>query len=147
MTVIPDKDIQSILNSALALAFPLMPIAWENAGYVDPLNADIKAPVLGTAYFRVILLPAEIDVITLGPSPWQERKGIFQVSVFHPMGIGFGIPKGKAAEVVAAFKAGTAFTYNTLRIVCEKAWPGSGRPEDGWYHIPVNIRYHCDYQG
>lgn len=136
MTVIPDKDIQSALNTTLALAFPAMPIAWENTEYT---------PTIGTAYFRVWLLPAEVDVMTLGPSPWQERKGIFQVSVFYPIGIGFGTPKGKAAEVVAVFKAGTAITYNTLRIICEKAWPSSGMNDDnGWYHIPVNCRYRCE---
>lgn len=141
MTVIPDKDIQSALNTTLALAFPMMPIAWENTEYQDPTNSTIKAPVIGTAYFRVWLLPAEVDVMTLGPGPWQERKGIFQVSVFYPVGIGFGVPKGKAAEVVSIFKAGTAITYNTLRIICEKAWPSSGMVEDVWYHIPVNVRY------
>lgn len=136
MTVIPDKDLQSALNQALAAAFPTMPIAWENTEYT---------PVVGTPYFRVYLLPAEIDVITLGPSPYQERKGIFQVSVLYPIGIGFGTPKGKVAEIVAAFRAGTVFTYNTLRVVCDKAWPSSGRKEDNaWYHIPVNVRYHCE---
>jgi len=139
MTVIPDKDIQSALNTTLALAFPTMPIAWENTEYT---------PTVGTAYFRVWFLPAEVDVMTLGPSPWQERKGIFQVSIFYPTKIGFGIPAGKAAEVIAVFKAGTVLTYNTLRIVCEKAWRSSGMiDENGWYSIPVNCRYRCEYAG
>ncbi len=145
MTVIPDKDLQSALNNALAEAFPMTPIAWENAGYIDPMNPDITAPVVGTPYFRVFLLPAETDVITLGPSPYQERKGIFQVSVLHPLGVGFGPPKDTVVEVVTAFKVGTVFTYNTLRVICDKVWPSSGRKEDNaWYHVPVNIRYHCE---
>jgi hypothetical protein len=145
MTVIPDKDIQSALNTTLALAFPTMPIAWENAEYLDPLDATIKAPVLGTPYLRVHLLPAETDVITIGETPWQQFQGIFQVSVLYPINIGFGTPKGKAAEVVAVFKAGTVINYNTLRVICEKVWPSSGMQEDtSWYHIPVNVRYRCE---
>ena len=135
MTVIPDRDVQAALNYALAMAFPTMPIVWENTKY---------NPVVGTAYFRVWMLPAETDVITIGQTPWQARTGIFQVSLFYPVGIGFGVPKGKVAEVVAAFKANTSFTYNTLRVIIDKTWPSSAMEEDsGWYHIPVNIRYAC----
>jgi hypothetical protein len=137
MAVIPDRDIQAALNYALAMAFPLMPIAWENTKYV---------PTVGTAYFRVWMLPAETDVITIGPEPWLERKGVFQVSVLYPIGVGFGPPKVKAAEVVAAFRANTSFTYNTLRVVIDKSWPAPGMLEDeGWYHIPVSVRYTCYY--
>lgn len=138
--VIPDKDIQSALNTTLALAFPTMPIAWENAEYT---------PTVGTAYFRVWLLPAKTDTSTLGSNPWRVRTGIFQVSIFYPPLIGFGIPKGKAAEVVAAFLAEPRrLTYNTLSILILDAWPSSGNnDENGWYHIPVNIKYECHSTG
>jgi len=135
MAVIPDKDVQSALNYALAMAFPTMAIVWENTKYT---------PAVGTPFFRVWMLPAETDIITIGQTPWQERKGVFQVSVLYPISIGFGVPKGKAAEVVAAFKPNTAITYNTLRVIIDKSWPGPGILEDdGWYHIPVSIRYCC----
>ena len=133
MTIIPDKDLQSALNSALYDAFPDMPIAWENTNYT---------PAIGTTYLRVWLMLAESDLLTLGQSPWMLRQGIFQVSVFAPIGIGFGTAKGKAAEIVAAFKASTAFVYNGLSVTIEKSWVSGGIIEDeGWYHIPVSIRF------
>lgn len=136
MTVIPNKEIQIAFNSALATAFSTMPIAWENARYT---------PVIGTAFLRAWLLPAEVDVITLGPGPFQEHHGIFQVSVVYPIGVGFVTPKAKAAEVVELFRAGTVINSNTLRIVCEKAWPSTAIiEEDGWYFIPVSVRYRCE---
>ena len=138
MSIIPDVDVQSALNDALYDAFPTMPIAWENTKYT---------PTVGTAYFRVWMLPAEADVVTMGPSPWMERVGVFQVSVFEPIGIGFGVPKAKAAQVVAAFKANTSFVYNGLLVIITKSWfsPAIVEPE-GWYHIPVSVRYRCHYQ-
>lgn len=136
MTVVPEVDLKSALNVALNDAALGLPIAWENDAYT---------PVVGTAYLRVWNLPAETDVMTLGPEPWQEHKGIFQVSVFYPIGVGDMVPLAKAAAVVAVFRATTTYTYNTLRVICEKAWLSSARVEDNlWYHIPVNIRYRVE---
>lgn len=136
MAVIPVKDIQSALNEALELAFPRMPIVWENTEYT---------PTIGTTYFSAWLLPAEPDNLCIGGSPpWQQHQGIFQVNVFSPIGIGFGYPKNKAAEIVAAFPANSSFVYNSLTIIIRKAWPAIGFPNDnGWYQIPVSIRYCC----
>ena len=135
MTIVPDKDLQSALNAALYDAFPTTPIAWENTKYT---------PAVGTIYFRVWLLPAESDVLTLGQSPWILRQGIFQVSVFAPIGTGFGVPKGKAAEIVAAFKSSTSFVYNGLSVTIEKSRvSGAIIEDDGWYQIPVSIRFRC----
>jgi hypothetical protein len=135
MTIVPDRDLQSALNDALSDAFPTTPIAWENVKFT---------PTVGTTYFRVWLLPAKSDVMTLGTSPWIERGGIFQVSVFAPIGTGFGAPKGKAAEVVAAFKPNTSFSYNGLLVIIDHSWISSGmNDEAGWYAVPINIQYRC----
>jgi Bacteriophage related domain of unknown function len=136
MAIIPDRDVQSALNDALYDAFPAEPIAWENTDY---------NPTVGTLYLRPWLIPAEPEVLCLGSSPpWQARKGIFQVSVFSPIGVGFGAAKAKAAEIVAAFQANSSFVYNGLTVIIRKSWPGQGiREEDGWYHVPVSISYTC----
>lgn len=138
MTTIPDVDVQSALNDALYDAFPDDPVAWENTKY---------EPMTGTLYLRVWLLPAEPEVVTLGQLPWLERMGVFQVSVFAPIKTGFMAAKAKAAAIVAAFGANTSFVYNGLEVIIDKAWPSSAMVEDGWYHVPVNIRYRCHYQG
>ena len=135
--IVPDKDLQSAFNAALYDAFPAMPIAWENVKYT---------PTVGTTYFRVWMLPTESDLLTIGQSPWILRQGIFQVSVFAPIGIGFGVPKGKAAEIVAAFKSSTSFVYNGLSVTIAKSWiSGAVLEDNGWYAIPVSIRYRCYY--
>ena len=136
MATIPDRDVQSALNDALYDAFPTSPIAWENTNY---------NPTVGTLYLRPWFLPAETDVICIGGiPPWQSRQGVFQVSVFSPIGAGFGAAKSKATEVVAAFQANSSFVYNGLTVIVRKSWPGPGIQEDnGWYHVPVSIRYTC----
>lgn len=136
MTIYPDKDLQSALNKALDDAFPAMDVAWENINFV---------PAVGIGYLRAWLLPAETDVATLGPNPWQRHQGIFQVSVFYPLGQGPGPAMGKAAEIQKIFRPGAKFYYNSVEVVIEKSWPSSAMVEDGgWYHIPVNVRYRCE---
>jgi hypothetical protein len=138
MTTIPDIDLQSALNDQLNDEFPTMAIAWENVDFT---------PALGTPYLAAYLLPAESTVKTLGPNPYIERKGIFQVTCVYPAGAGWGAAKSKAAEVIAAFPAGQEFVYNGLTVTIEKSWPAAGFPKDGWYQVPTSIRYHCIYQG
>jgi hypothetical protein len=147
MTTIPDYDLQVALNNRLNDEFSMMPIAWENAKYVDPDDSSIEAPVLGTPYLAAFLLPAEPDILTLGTTPYQERRGIFQVSCFYPALAGWGPVKTKAAEIVAAFPATLQFVYNGLTISIDKTWPGPGISQDGWYMCPVSIKYHCVYKG
>ncbi len=138
MTTVPDYDIQAALNDRFSDEFPTMPTAWENVPYT---------PIVGTAYFAAHLLPAEPDVLTLGSSPWIERRGIFQVSCFYPALAGWGTAKSGAADIVEAFPAGLQFSYNGLLVTIELSWPGPGMQQDGWYMCPVSIRYHCHYQG
>ena len=134
MAVIPDSDLQSALNARLDTLDDGLEVAWENINFL---------PVSGTPYLRAWLLPAEPSIATLGNSPWQERRGVFQVDCFYPTGQGPGPAKLKAAALVALFKAGTRLTYNTLEVTCEKAWPGPAMVEDGWYHVPVSVMYSC----
>lgn len=135
MTVYPDKDLQSALNKALDDAFPSMDIAWENINF---------KPEVGTGYLRVSLLPSETDVVTMGPQPFQEHKGIFQVDVFYPLAQGPGPAMGKAAEIQKVFCPSAQFVYNTVTVQIDKSWPSSGRADQaGWWHVPVNIRYTC----
>lgn len=135
MTVYPDWDLQSALNAALDETFPTMDVAWENIKF---------DPTVGTGYLRATLLPAETDLMTIGEGPWQTHQGIFQVDVFYPIGQGPGPAMSKAGEIQKVFCPGARFTYNTLTVTVEKSWPSAGRQDDGWYHIPVNIRYRCE---
>lgn len=138
MPTVPDSDLQSALNDRLNDEFPNMAIAWENVDF---------DPALGTPYLAAYLLPAESTVETLGSNPYIERKGIFQVTCVYPAGASYVPAKSKAAEIVAAFPAGLQFVFNGLTMTIDKSWPGPGFPKDGWYQVPVSIRYHSIFQG
>lgn len=138
MTIVPDVDVQSALNDRLNTDFPTTPVAWENYPF---------SPTTGTPYLRAWILPAESDVVTLGPNPVILRTGIFQIDCCYPLGKGWGPAKSKAAEIVEDFKAGTRFVYNGLTVQVDRAWPGPGAiDEQGWYRVPVSIKYSCYYQ-
>lgn len=139
MTTVPDYDLQAGLNDRLNDELGSMAIAWENDGY---------SPTLGTPFLRATLLPGESRAVTLGENPYVERVGIFQVDCIYPIEDGFGDAKTKAAAIVAAFPANSAFIYNGLEIKIDASWPGPGQPfGNGWYAVPVSIKYRCYYRG
>lgn len=138
MTTIPDYDIQAALNDRLSDEFPAMPIAWENVSYT---------PTLGTPYLRAHWFPVESKPITLGSSPFIERKGFFQIDCVYPAGQGWGDARSKVAEIVAAFPPRTSFIYNGLEVNIEEIKPHKGLPGDGWYMIPTDIYVNCVYRG
>ncbi len=138
MTTVPDYDLQAALNDRLSDEFPTMPVAWENRSFT---------PVVGTPYLKANLLRADSEVITLGPNPYKERRGIFQVSCMYPAGEGWGNATSKAAEVAAAFPDSSSFVYNGLTVNIVESTVNSGLPGDGWYMVPVSIRYSCTFRG
>jgi hypothetical protein len=131
-----DMFLVKALAKHLSAMTPTMSIAWENLNFT---------PTNGVPYLATWLLPIPTEPVTLGPSYWEEFSGIFQVTCVYPAGKGTNDAKTKAAAIKTRFKRGTSFTYNTLTVKIEKAYPGSGYySEDGsWYRIPISIVYQC----
>lgn len=110
-------------------------VAFENRAYT---------PMTGTKYVRVFLLPAETQNPSLG-TDHKRKTGIMQASLYMPFGTGPGTGETLADSLAATFERGTSFTASgvTVRILDDPSI-APALPGDGWYAIPVSIRYQAD---
>ena len=119
--------LQTKLNGMAALA-----TAWEGVGYT---------PVTGTPYQSVFVLPAEPENPTFGDDFYREQ-GIFQVSLFYPIGAGTAAAETRAELIRTTFKRGTSMTSGTVTVIVNKTPEISpGRVDGDRWHIPVKIQW------
>jgi len=105
-----------------------------------PENGTYK-PVPGTPYQRVNLLPAIPDNSEITGTVYFER-GILQVTLCYPMGVGPGDSEARAQLVRAAFKRGTSTTESGVRVVIMLTPRiSSGFPDGDRYCIPISVTY------
>lgn len=128
-------DIRGALVSRLK-TLPGLPsgVVWDNVPFT---------PTLGSAYYRVALLPAEPSQAALGDDGANEQTGIFQVSLCFPAGTGTKALQGAIDALCSHFKRGTQLVYNTQEVRVTKTWAGNLMQETDWVVIPVSIRYYA----
>lgn len=118
-----------------------MPTAWENVPY---------KPIIGTAWQKVNLLPAETDNPTMGPAEGtgtalRRESGIFQVTLYYPVNEGAVNVASKAEALRTHFKRGTVLTQGAVRLTIDTTPSiGPGLPADGFFVVPVSIPYRAD---
>lgn len=127
--------VRTALEIALHTMVPALATVWENQDF---------APVAGTPYQEAYLLPAPPDDSTMGDTHYRER-GIFQVTLKYPVGVGSATAMARAQLIRATFFRGASFTSGgvTTRIPSK---PEIGRGivvNDRWV-LPVSIRYFAD---
>lgn len=125
----------STIESALRQHLDSMPgrpeVAWEGVSFTPSVN---------TPYLKVAFMP-DRPTTAAGSGSVQRDEGIFQVTVVHPFGKGSGAARELADAVVSRFKRGTSLTFGGATVVILKSWQAGGVPSDGWYRVPVSIRY------
>jgi hypothetical protein len=72
-------------------------------------------PQTNTPYQRINLLRAEPDNTALGSAYFRE-VGIFQVSLFYPMGTGVNLIEQRAETIREHFKRGTGLTNGNVTV-------------------------------
>lgn len=124
--------IRAAFETRLATLSPALATAYENGSY---------APVAGTPYQRVNLLPNTPEDAVLGSKIYFER-GIFQVTLCYPVGNGPGTAEARAQLVKDLFKRGTSMTQSGLIITVMRAPSAAPAFIDGdRYCIPLSVRY------
>lgn len=109
--------------------------------YAIQYEGETKTPTVGTAYLRAHTLPAGTEGAGIGTSAPEEHKGIFQVSVFAPIGVGMGAALTIADAVATQFPRGLRLTSGTVGLICGSPSIGPALTEDAWLHLPVSIPY------
>ena len=127
--------ISAAFEKRLATIASNLPTAFENTVY---------APVEGTAYQRVRLLPAQPENPTLGDGYYRE-VGFFEVILFYPINKGRGSAQAKAEAIKAHFARGLAMTESGLTVkVMRTPIVGSAIQDEKNYILPISINYFAE---
>ena len=125
-------SVRTALETKLNAITPSVAVAWDNVGYT---------PVTGTPYQAAYLMPATPDNPTMGDGFYREQ-GIFQISLFYPLGVGAQTAEARAELIRATFKRGTAMTSGSVKVLVDRTPEiGQGRVDGDRWFVPVRIRY------
>lgn len=111
------------------------PVAWENVGY---------KPIQGTGYLRASLIPAETENPSLGDTH-KRYVGILQANIYVKEGDGTATALIKADSLLNYFARGQSFTVGSIVVrILNSPSISTSVNADGWYILPVSIRYQAD---
>jgi len=110
---------------------PVIPIAMPNVPYD---GAD--------TYLWVDHFLNQTRVVTIGDDP-QQKRGIFQVAVVAPRGIGLVKPLDIAGQIVAHFKGKILFTSGIKITVSGEPWAASPIIDADKVLVPVSVHWHA----
>lgn len=130
-----DRDISIAMSRRLS-TIPGLPVivSWESGRPVEPVS--------GQVFIQEFMLPAETTAFSLRDNEPNEYTGIYQVSVFIPLGYGAAAALEEAGKIQDHFARGTELTENTTRVRIDRPASVSRAVENGaWWMYPVRIRY------
>ncbi|MYM34938.1 hypothetical protein GTP38_11380 [Duganella sp. FT94W] len=114
---------------------PALPVAFGNFAYT---------PTTGQSYLQGDLLPAD----TLNPSQGGKHKryiGLYQVSVRTPAGKGATESAAISKSIEELFPCATTLQYAGPSVHIDSTPSvGAGRPDGGFWMVPITISYHVD---
>jgi len=105
------------------------PVAHENV---------VHDNVPDTLYLKTFMLPGDTVQASLGTDGKDESVGIFQISVYIPVGDGMSAWPDSIAD---HFKRGTTLTKNNVKLRIRSVSIASGFRDDNFYIVPVSIDY------
>jgi len=125
------NSIRTALESGIAGMSPTIATVWENTEYT---------PVTGTPYQRLYLLSADPGNNEFGPIHLEQ--GIFQVSLFYPLGAGTAAAAARAELIRTTFKRFNTFSSGGVDVNIHKTphIKQARRDEDRWM-LPIDISY------
>lgn len=99
-------------------------IAWPGVPFTPPA---------GNAWYKVDLIPTGVEPEITGPA---HEKGVYQVSVFAPIGTGIGALLGLADAVIAHFDR-----QNLTGVGTGVPVAGPVLTDGAWIYLPVQIPF------
>lgn len=124
--------IRAALEQHLAALVPDLPTAVENTKFTPPTN--------GGPYQEAHVLPA--DPITPMDTLSFIEQGIFQVTLCYPLGAGSRDAADRAEAVRSHFARGTPLTAGGISVtITSVPSVAKGDPENGYWKVPVTIRW------
>ena len=124
--------IRAALEKQLLSITPSISTAFENTTFTPPANV---------IYQRAVLLPNTPEDSQISSGTYFER-GIFQVSIYAPIGKGAGDSEARAQLIKNAFKRGTSLVQAGVTVIITNAPSvATGYPDGDRYITPISMRY------
>lgn len=121
-------------NSWAAGLSPAMPIAWTNVQFTQPDGR----------YAKAFLIPSRTVSRDLGGVN-RSYAGVFQVSLYLPIGTGPAMADALAASLDQAFPVGTELVSGSLRIsLTTPMSPADAFEDASRYVVPVSCTYRAE---
>ena len=121
---------------AAALATQLntldLPTQWENAPFT---------PTAGVVYVAEALLPGPTLSVGLAGASSDEFGGIYQVTVYAPLGGTKGAGIAVAKDVADAFPKASQLTYDGVTVIVLRTSQGPAFTSGDRWAIPVSVTY------
>jgi hypothetical protein len=130
------SDVHAALDSHLAALADLPPIAWE--------NVQFDAPADGSVYLRVAFLPGQSSWASLGEGTATHERGVYQVGISAPFGMGSSEAEELADRVIAHFKRkqlAIAAAVSVVQTSLPTRTQAQFVPDDGRVWLAINIPY------
>jgi hypothetical protein len=105
---------------------------------------NVTFPAAGQAkpgkFIELTFLPNQTRQITIGDDP-QQKRGIMQVSVMWPLGIGLTEALDVAGQIIERFKNQTLFATGVKITISSEPWAASPLKDVDRMRVPVSIPY------
>lgn len=110
-------------------------VIWEN------VKKDL---IEGQIYVSEDYMPNDTNQITLGSSGEFRDFGLYQLTIYVPVGTSTITADTYIEELSNLYKPGTYITKSGVSVFIEKSTPAQGFQQDNWYMIPLTISWTCD---
>jgi len=137
MPLTPDAAILDALSYHLSLftASPALPVAYPGIAFTPPADGR---------YLDATFLPNRPANEPVGFNHQIVRRGLFQIAVLWPVGVGQVAPVDIGGQVAAHFARGTVIRRNGVVVsVLNAPWTSPPLQEPDRVRVPVTISWHC----
>lgn len=125
---------ESKLNTWAQAQSPALPVAWPNVTFTPPVGS----------YVRAFLIPSSTASRDIGGKN-RSYTGIFQASLFLPIGSGPALADSLAGSLDAAFPVDTQLISGSLRITLTSPMSAAAAVEEpDRYLVPVSCSYRAE---
>jgi hypothetical protein len=93
-------------------------------------------------YLKIDFLPAQTRQVTIGSDP-QQKRGVFQVTVYWLRGQGLIDPLDVAGQIIGHFRNRVLFASGTRITISSEPWAASPLEDDVRLQLPVSIPYYA----
>lgn len=131
--------VRKLLEERLATLAPSLPSAFENVTYQRSQ---------GVAFQEITLIPAGVEdpvFGTPGGAGLKREVGLMQIKLHYPEAEGSGAATARAEAVRSHYPRGLTLTQGNVRLMIVRSPTiGPGRPDGGFWALPVSVYYSAD---